>query len=165
MIRQAMLFAFPVFDITIARYLAARGVDYIAIDLDQLDQLQADRLIAQLREWTSGPLVVGISSDYEKVEIFRSYQSLDEVLFWDKNSTATIPNLKTPTGAILSIRISTELSLDLEQAAKTLLIIQDLQNFKLPQSCLGYVFNPGRETETGIFDFDELEAFLEILEH
>ncbi|MBK7233323.1 MAG: hypothetical protein IPH93_13935 [Saprospiraceae bacterium] len=165
MINQALLFAFPVFDITIARYLAARGVDYLGIDLDQLDQLQADRLIAQLREWTSGPLLVGISSDYEKVEIFRSYQSLDEVLFWDKNSTISIPDLKTPQAVKISARISPSLPTDLDQAAKTILNIQNLQNFKLTQSCLGYLFNPGRETQTGIFDFDELEAFLDGLEN
>ena len=165
MINQVLLFAFPVFDITIARYLAARGLDYLAVDLDQLDQLQADRLIAQLREWTSGPLLVGISNDYEKVEIFRSYQSLDEVLFWDKNSTISIPDLITPQGSKLSARISSQLPADLDQAAKTILNIQDLQNFKLTQSCLGYVFNPGRETQTGIFDFDELDVFLDQFEN
>ncbi|MBK9270432.1 MAG: hypothetical protein IPM48_02455 [Saprospiraceae bacterium] len=161
---QSLLFAFPVFDITIARYLAARGVHYIGIDLDQLDALQTDRLIAQLREWTSGPLLVGISWDYEKVEIFRSHQTLDEVIYWDKNSSIQISDFKKPNGEVQTVKIGSVAASDSYQAEKTFLHIQDLKDSKIPNDCLGLLFNPGRETQTGIFDFDELDAFFDRLE-
>jgi hypothetical protein len=152
-----LLFAFPVSDITVARYLSARGVHYLGIDLDNLDQLSAERLIAQLREWTSGPLIAGVSRDYEKCEVFRSFHILDQVLFWDKESDSIISGFVLPDAGIRQIRIrkmNPELiGEDFLKPVTAELLIGDQR--------AGYLFHPGSESETGIFDYETMDDFLD----
>ena len=47
---KKLLIAFPVSDLTIARYLAACEIDFLALDLDSMNQLEANKLVNQLRE-------------------------------------------------------------------------------------------------------------------
>ena len=62
---KKLLIAFPVSDLTIARYLAAREIDFLALDLDSMNQLEANKLVNQLREWTEGPGIIVVTVDEE----------------------------------------------------------------------------------------------------
>ena len=59
---RPILFASPVKDLTIARYLAAIEVDYIGIDLDQSDLKKLQAFINQLIEWIEGPKLIGVTA-------------------------------------------------------------------------------------------------------
>jgi hypothetical protein len=152
-----LLIAFPVSDITVARYLSARGVPYLGIDLDKLDQLAADRLIAQLREWTSGPLLVGVSGDYEKCEVFRSLGTLDQILYWDKSSDCLWTSFVLPAGDSKTLKIRMA-GMRLGAKENRSPVVAELME---GERLAGFIFRPGTESETGIYDYDAMDDFLD----
>ncbi|HRG34390.1 MAG: hypothetical protein WBP33_16985 [Saprospiraceae bacterium] len=165
---KKLLIAYPVSDLTIARYLAAREIDFLALDLDSMDQLEANRLINQLRDWTEGPGIIGFTADEEKKGVFEFLRILDSVLLMNQPLNlyaGMIPNLTDHT--LSSVHLLTDLTLlksiqesDLKQTLATVSI--DEENY--PEQVLGWIFHPGKEITTGIYDFYLLEEFLDRLQ-
>lgn len=134
--KKFTLIAFPVEDITVGRYLAARGIDVLGVDLDQHTEMEIMHLVGQLKTWTSGPVIAGFSRDPEKLERYKSNGSLEALYHNNKD----------------------------ELNAQGIQFLDS--NSKIPELKEGgnYIFFPGKEEETGLSNFDSMDAFLDSLE-
>lgn len=135
--KKFTLIAFPVQDITVARYLAARGIDVLGVDLDRHSTAEIETLVAQLRSWTSGPDIIGFSRDPEKLEFFKSMGQ------WFDGFYLNDPEELGESGID---------KLDLNLLAAQL------------HHGASYIFDPGQEQETGVFDFEKLDEVLDEIE-
>ncbi|MBK7302237.1 MAG: hypothetical protein IPI90_03090 [Saprospiraceae bacterium] len=165
---KKLLIAFPVSDLTIARYLAAREIDFLALDLDSMNQLEANKLVNQLREWTEGPGIIGVTVDEEKKAVYEFLQIFDGLLLncepFNLNA-GSIPKIED--GSKMSVHFLTNDSLlnriEEKELPQTLVTVSNGQD-SFPEKALGWIFNPGKEEHTGIYDFDQLEEFLDKLQ-
>lgn len=162
-----IIFANPVRDLSIARYLAAMEVDYLGIDLDQADAQKTKLLIHQLQEWIYGPKLIGVSATppgdlctqfpmdgyfidadiplADDVIVFRTKSFVaqhsecraDFIILQDLNYIGLFDN------AILSTTIN-----------------EDIQKH---DALHGYMISPGSEEKTGLYDFEKLEEWFEKL--
>ncbi|MEI2696359.1 MAG: hypothetical protein WBO44_11545 [Saprospiraceae bacterium] len=162
---RPLLFASPVKDLTIARYLAAVEVDFIGIDLDEADPKKLNTLIKQLNEWIEGPKLIGVSafplqlqhldfglhgfyadSDLSSLQEHIRMQGFD---YYQKYKPKNIDYLliNHPEQSIEQIPCLLRSSLKQIPEANELIS--------------GYFFSPGSEDKTGVFDFDELNTWIE----
>ena len=74
---QKLIIAYDVSNLSLARYYAAQGVDFIIIDLDQRIFEINIELIAQFKEWIEGPTIIGMSNNLEKLEVFKTYSEIN----------------------------------------------------------------------------------------
>lgn len=61
--QKKVILAFPVQDLTIARYLASAEVDFIGINLDHIEASQRQNLLQDIKSWIFGPQLIGYSKD------------------------------------------------------------------------------------------------------
>ena len=61
--QKKVILAFPVQDLTIARYLASAEVDFIGINLDHIEASQRQNLLQNIKSWIFGPQLIGYSKD------------------------------------------------------------------------------------------------------
>ncbi|MBK9993793.1 MAG: hypothetical protein IPP01_07380 [Saprospiraceae bacterium] len=61
--QKKVILAFPVQDLTIARYLASAEVDFIGINLDHFEASQRQNLLQDIKSWIFGPQLIGYSKD------------------------------------------------------------------------------------------------------
>lgn len=158
-------FAFPVTDITIARYLAAKGMDYIGIPLEET--LKTSAFIHQLKEWVEGPLLIGL---YPNQEQYLAYKDiLDGFYFLDEYRSET-PHSFFDSAIVQNTLGSDQFYLERENdrlkspchSFKLCALDQNPGDFK---DFKGLAFNPGHEFRTGLFDFEALDCFLDKLDH
>ena len=159
------LFAYPVQDLTIARNLAAMQVDFIGIDLDQSDSKKLQSLIKEFLAWIEGPKLIGVSafplqlqhldfglhgfyadSDLSSLQEHIRMQGFD---YYQKYKPKNIDYLliNHPEQSIELIPCLLRSSLKQIPEANELIS--------------GYFFSPGSEDKTGVFDFDELNTWIE----
>ncbi len=61
--QKKVILAFPIQDLTIARYLASAEVDFIGINLDHIEASQRQNLLQDIKSWIFGPQLIGYSKD------------------------------------------------------------------------------------------------------
>lgn len=163
--KKPHLFAYPVKDLTIARYLAAVAVDFIGIDLDEADLKKLNTLIKQLKEWIEGPKLIGVSAfpiqaaqlDYG-LHGFYSDSDLSEFAVEYRIHSLEYYNRQKPEAIDFII---------INQAAQADIQIPCLLQSSIKQipesnpSIAGYLFAPGIEEKTGLFDFEEMDLWIE----
>ncbi len=66
--QKKVILAFPVQDLTIARYLASAEVDFIGINLDHFEASQRQNLLQDIKSWIFGPQLIGYSKDESIVQ-------------------------------------------------------------------------------------------------
>ena len=66
--QKKVILAFPVQDLTIARYLASAEVDFIGINLDHIEASQRQNLLQDIKSWIFGPQLIGYSKDESIVQ-------------------------------------------------------------------------------------------------
>ncbi len=166
--KKSLVFANPVNDLTIARYLAAMEVNFLGIDLDQADYKKTQLLIHQIREWVSGPKLIGVSAMPSK-DIVSSYP-LDGyyidadfnfedhlILFRSKSFMDSNPQCKTDYTICSN---ATQAVLNQNSILNTSLNTDLFYN----ESIAGFMISPGKEEKTGIYDFEKLDEWFEKLE-
>lgn len=161
--------AYPVTDLTIARYLAAKSVNFIGIPVDPNHPDESFRLIQTFKEWLEGPQLIAVC--YAAEEVCNAlWPAVDGFMLPYEHQTCFNGICFQPTRdhalhAVVDKPVwrcslagepgegpSTFIEMDLEE---------DPSQFP---TCTGFVIHPGRESKTGIFDFDLLERWFERLE-
>ncbi|MBK9109360.1 MAG: hypothetical protein IPM92_13575 [Saprospiraceae bacterium] len=161
------VFAFPVEDLSIARYLAAREADYIGIPIDAENLQKSQTLIFQLREWLAGPKLIGILNtafNVSGLEALDGYYHTEQLVFYlgqaelNPLNSGETPFLENKYFHILdkqghSMEVQNAfLEMDLSDAPT--------RNNKY----IGFVIHPGFERQTGICDFDLLDQWFDKLD-
>ncbi|MEO6191144.1 MAG: hypothetical protein ABIO44_13090 [Saprospiraceae bacterium] len=154
---QKLIITYDVSNLSLARYYAAQGVDFIIIDLDQRIFEDSIELITQFKEWIEGPTIIGMSSDLEKLEIFKTYSDINLILKEDllfskeklKESIQNIINIKYP-----------DLNLELFPFYK-LHFIRNKSDVDIPHSSIVYLIFAEKEEKTGIYNFEVLDSIFE----
>lgn len=158
---KPIVFANPVRDLTLARYLAAMEVDFFGIDLDEPDERKTKTLIHQIREWVAGPKLIGVSAMPAK-NISKNY-SLDGyyidyeiesinnlIIFQSLHYFSKHPN-SNPTYIII------ENADDCTNTQKCILKTNIYEEPIITSSLLGFMISPGKEEKVGIYDFEKLD--------
>ncbi|MBK9220575.1 MAG: hypothetical protein IPO16_00440 [Saprospiraceae bacterium] len=166
--KKPILFAYPVNDLTIARYLAAKEVDFIGINLDDPDEKAIRSRITQFREWIEGPQLIGVSatpqqatlSDY-KLDGFY----LDEVFELPSDCIVFRSEqflIRNPQSQFQYVII--EKSNASFESMQCILKTDINTNPVLDSTIKGFLFAPGNEEKTGLYDFEKLEEWFEKIE-
>lgn len=162
--KKYLSFAFPVTDITIARYLAAKELDYIGIPLEEYSKTSA--FINQLKEWVEGPLLIGLYPDEEQYITFK--EILDGFYFLDENHLEAKHSFfdnslshKLVSDSQYFLGRDNEILKSPEDSFKFCELDQNPTDFK---DYRGVAFHPGHEFQTGLFDFDALDCFFDKLD-
>ncbi len=161
---KKIIIAYPVQDLTVARYLAAREMDYIGIDLDSRDVVQNEYFINQLRNWVEGPKLIGFTEHLQTLHN-PTYSILDDV-FIKPSFLRSGPNqfdlLDDEKNPFIFTNTKEQFDqLSAEQKKVTIVLINDGYQ---PHEIIGnhgWMVNPGHEEITGICDFDLLDALLD----
>lgn len=162
--KKYLSFAFPVTDITIARYLSAKEVDYIGIPLEEHARTSA--LIHQLKEWLEGPLLIGLYPAIDQLEYYNN--SLDGFYFLDDYRISASNSFFDPS-IDQSKLLNNQFYLDRNPDP----IKPPIQSFKFIElndkldeflEFRGFAFNPGHEYQTGLFDFGAMEDWFDKLD-
>ncbi|HEX5626255.1 MAG TPA: hypothetical protein VFX48_09580 [Saprospiraceae bacterium] len=167
-LKRPVVFAYPVKDLTLARYLAAKETDLIGLDLDDPDEQKTMRLLAQMREWIEGPKLIGVSAR-PGPELLNRFPV--DGYFMDAD-------LPLPEGSIHLVSLSYARANDECQAHYVIvddgkgldpshlhLLRTDIRAKPLSgDGITGFLIDPGREEKTGLFDFDKLDDWFEQLE-
>lgn len=150
-ILKCKVIASHVSNLTDARYFAARGVDYLLYDLDEISVEK----IAEIQEWVSGPEALLLFSN-------SSIDQLDEAMI--KISPLGIGS-KDDTNAISHLNGHTEL-FDWSENEIDLLGLEykDFDNYN-SQTAEGVFVKGGDEAAVGVKSFDELDGILDQLEN
>lgn len=161
------MFAAPVKDLTLARYLSAMEVDFIGIDIDEMDPQNIQHFINQIKDWIEGPKLIGVcKSEF----LLKEYQTVFDGFYLQSvsiqpqvsllflNTDAIRNNPLLISNYFIAEDIADCSTLD-NCILKTGIDDNPIANDKLT----GYLFDPGQETQTGIFDFDKLDSWLEKL--
>jgi hypothetical protein len=156
-----VIFAHPVRDLTMARYLAAMEVDYFGIDLDDEDIQKTKTRIQQIRDWVEGPKLIGVSATPSK--------NIDELFSLDGYYLDI--EMELPNDAI--IFHSQNYFLNNKDSQADYIIIDNLQDCIDNQKCIlktsiydklnlhtnasGFMISPGGEEKIGLYDFEKLD--------
>jgi len=162
---RPILFASPVKDLTIARYLAAIEVDYIGIDLDQSDLKKLQAFINQLIEWIEGPKLIGVTAyplqmQHLELGLHGFYADSDLSILNDQIRMHSLNyyNKYKPNKIDYILLNQNETSI----SQIPCLLQSSIKQYPKPNEFIsGYLFSPGNEDKTGLFDFDELDAWIE----
>lgn len=131
--QKKVILAFPVQDLTIARYLASAEVDFIGINLDHIEASQRQNLLQDIKSWIFGPQLIGYSKDESIIQ-----SGIERDLLAGYIST---------NDEKLVIHILDE--------------IIEFKKFDSNDMNSSYVFIEVGQSETiGIYDFDHLETVL-----
>lgn len=160
---KAVLFAYPVNDLTIARYLAAKEIDFIGIDLDPSDEKTVINRVNEFREWIEGPKLIGVSVN-PKSSIINALD-LDGYFI---NGLIEFPNNRLRFYSIPSLIQGGDYYIinNPEEAVEPLnYLLKTTVNSSISpaKNIKGYLFNPGSEEKIGIYDFDLLDEWLELI--
>lgn len=161
---KKIIMAYPVQDLTVARYLAAREIDYIGIDLDSRDVVQNEYFINQLRNWVEGPKLIGFTEHLDTMHNL-TYSILDDVFIkpsflrsglnqFDLLDDEEIPFIFTNNKEQFD-------QLSAEQKQVTIVLVSDGYHPREIIGNQGWLVDPGHEEITGICDFDALDALLD----
>lgn len=165
--KTPLLFASPVKDLTIARYLAAVQVDFIGVDLDEADPTKLNTLLKQLQEWIEGPKLIGVSAFpiqafqldyglhgfYADVDLsgFRMECRIHSLEYYTNQKPQNIDFILINQAEQAILQIPCMLRSSIKQIPET------------NPSIAGYLFAPGIEDKTGLFDFEEMDTWIETL--
>lgn len=161
------VFAYPVEDLSIARYLAARETDYIGIPIvsDHLQKTQ--NLIFQFKEWLEGPKLIGIIDTAYKdpgLDALDGYCHTEQQVFYLGPADKSVFNSEKHSfsaGKFYNIFDKQNHPIELSRA----FLEMDLSEAPINKfNCFGYVIHPGFESQTGICDFDLLDQWFDQLE-
>ncbi len=162
-----MILATPVYDLTVARYLAAREVDFIGISLDlsrYARPMQLSAFVNQLKEWIEGPRLIGVLSKSVLIEsYFNEFDgfyspelietSSEKIIFSDglkqENSTVDFHYLVYPSTGAVRNKENAFIEVSLEE------------NPSAYFDFAGIIINPGQESQTGMCDFDALDSWFD----
>lgn len=161
-----IVFANPVRDLTMARYLAAMGVDFMGIDLDSMDLQRTKAFIHQIKEWVYGPRLIGVSaaavSNLHELYALDGYfvdsemQFPDEILiFHSHHFFIQHPGTK-PSYIIIQQPMD-----NLNETPPCILQTVVHSGPEKNKHVVGYMIYPGAESKIGINDFDELDSWFE----
>jgi hypothetical protein len=164
---KPLVFAYPVLDLTLSRYLAAMEVEFLGIDLDSPDRQKTKLLIHQFREWVSGPKLIGVSAMPSKEMTLQfpldgyyidADLDLDNhvILFRSKSFVDSNPQCKTDYTIIPK-------HTDAGPYPNSILNTDLDSDFQLHESIIGYMITPGNEEKTGIYNFEKLDEWFERL--
>lgn len=166
--RRYKVFAYPVRDLTIGRYLAAREVDFIGIELDAEQSGKTQQLIGQFREWLEGPKLIGICKHPEDRTVFENldgYCHAWESIFYEGSSTIDdTGNSESPNKDSVLYHINNVVALPLSDEQNVFLESDLHEHPPVHDAICGFVIHPGSESQTGIFDFELLDGWLDRLE-
>lgn len=165
--KTPLLFASPVKDLTIARYLAAVHVDFIGIDLDETDPKKLNSLIIQFQEWIEGPKLIGVTAfpvqqHHLELGLHGFYADSDLSGFNLECRMHSLEYYKNQKPE----RIDFILINQIEQAIQNIPCLLKSSIQQIPESnplVVGYYFSPGIEEKTGLFDFEEMDLWIEKL--
>ncbi len=150
-ILKCNVIASHVSNLTDARYFAARGVDYLLYDLDEISLSK----IAEIQEWVSGPEALLLFSN-------NSIDQLDEAMI--KLSPFGI-STKDDISAVSHLNGHTEIfEWSKDQVELHGLEYKDFDTYN-PQSDQGVFVRGGAEAAVGIKSYDELDEILDALEN
>ncbi len=163
--KRPIIFASPVNDLTIARYLSAMHTDYLGINLDHPDEQALKKLILQFKEWVEGPQLIGISalpipSFQLEYDLDGYYSDSDLSFITDKLKFHSASYLKNHPKSVCDFMIAP----GIEQCSETIpsllkVNLNELQDLVFP--AVGFLIQPGTELKPGLYDFDELDRWFE----
>lgn len=160
------VFAYPVSDLTIARYLAAKGVDYIGILVPESGAEEALRLIHLFREWLEGPEIIAVCNGQHELCITlhdqvsgyyflngltKPYSGFCFLPYSSQNEEPGPERICKPS-EVSDLPATRWIELEVEDDPV------QFKDFK------GFVLHPGKESKTGWFDFEALDLWFERLE-
>ena len=127
------ILAFPVQDLTVARYLAAANIDFIAIDLNRIQNMLSETFLSDIRNWIEGPQLIGYGQEADLDHFIR---------------------LNLLDGKISDIS-STTIQIQLKDQ------ILDFEKFDKLNPTNPFTWIEVKASEVlGIYDFEEIEATL-----
>lgn len=165
--KSYLVFAYPVLDLTIARYLAARNTDFIGLLIDFENMKKTQNVIQQFKEWLEGPKLIGIYEDAQELSELEGldgyYHPILKMFYSGRIDrgllNATAPELiHDPLYCIVDKQSDSNeqyfnfLELDLGEDPR------DYKNYK------GFVIHPGFEKQTGVYDFEMLDNWFDRLD-
>ena len=131
--QKISILAFPVQDLTVARYLAAANIDFIAIDLNRIKNMLSETFLSDIRNWIEGPQLIGYGLEFD----------LDHYI-----------QLNLLDGKICDISSNT-IQIQLKDQ------ILDFEKFDKLRSTNPFTWIEVKASEVlGIYDFEEIEATL-----
>ncbi|HRI00351.1 MAG TPA: hypothetical protein PK006_04790 [Saprospiraceae bacterium] len=139
------IIAYPIQDLTIARYLASQEVYAFCVNLDQRDQDQNLQFISQIRLWTTGPKILVYSAQLEKCQSFISDQLAYGYIFPAEPSFQSI-NIDGETEFLSS---------------NNSILVKDWNNILISSELQYIIIQITGEQTVGIYDFDELDQLFE----
>lgn len=165
---KPILFANPVRDLTIARYLAAMEVDYIGIDLDFADIHKTKALILQIKEWISGPKLIGVSAappqDVFELYPLDGYFINDALLFPDESVLIQSRHYFLNHPSSNPDYIVIDHVGDRIENRKCILKTDTNEIAESSITISGFMFSPGREDKIGLYDFEKLDEWFELIQ-
>ncbi len=150
------ILAYPIKDLTIARYLAAKEIEYFGIDFYFKLETEMEELVKSWKEWVEGPIFIGFGADKTLLEKFRKDQLIagyviDNHFFSDQ----------AELNKIFEERVFYfENDIDGDKLIGSITRKNDV-NFSTKEKL--WIINPGLEKKTGIYNFDELDELLETM--
>ncbi len=156
---KKILLAYPVSDITIARYCAAMNVDYLIINLDARDYDKNSELINQVQEWVEGPEIILCSEDENKLQVFYSTTGLKTLLIYEIIHGQFQLDFGQKT-----IQLVENNNVTSESVSKKTFFIDDTLKIDEIINADAYLIQMGKEDKVGIYDFDRLDAIFEKIE-
>jgi hypothetical protein len=158
---KSVVFANPVKDLTIARYLAAMDVEFFGIDLDDPDERKIKMLIHQIREWVEGPKLIGVSAMPPKniAELFpldgyyldvQMEFSVGTFIFQSHHFYLNNPH---SNHSYIIVENHNEILENQNCLLKSSIYEEPVQDVQLA----GYMINPGKEVKVGLYDFEKLD--------
>ena len=155
-----MILAYPVRDLTTARYLSAEAVNFIAFDLGlNPDFSVSPELFLQTREWIEGPQVIIACSQIPSDELLSRCDGLilPSKVPYSSNEKLRIDllNMFDPPSPDADYYLLTE-TFEKDTLSRPCFRNPDL----FPHSACWWL-NPGYEESVGMADFDQIETWLE----
>lgn len=148
--------ASQVTNLTDARYFAARGIDYLLFDLDQVS---LDKII-EINEWVEGPELLLLFSNQSLSSLDESIIKLSPLGIGAKTSEVEAEISHLSTHAIIFQWTDKQLKLD-DLLFKEISFITEIQSLKDNE---GLLISGGDEKKVGIKAYDDLDEILDALE-
>lgn len=171
--KKPLVFAYPVSDITMGRYLAAKGADFIGIDFSVNKKEESISLMNVLQAWIVGPAFIAVLED-TRIDYMPNEMhgfvlkeiGIDipgKIFIWKPKAN---DEYKIPTDTAKYI-LCEELPIPLHPflpLEKILLKHSMTKPLTVNPHLAGYWIDPGGEHETGVANFERLEKFFDTIE-